>query len=158
MSRTPLDNDRCQYTYGGGTRRCRNLRLPGDQVFCYPHYNKVNTAPPVAPHPAFVSNEILPPDAELATATEVNAVLTRIFRMVADGRLSPKHASALAYLGQLIISTLPHLKKEAMTTHAPDLDKDPDTILDQLSATLARLVPKTRNGKSQTREEGHTDK
>ena len=74
-------------------------------------------------------------------AQSVNAALTRVFRLVAEGRLSTRHASTLGYVAQLIIATLPSLEREAAAQPVhPLFRSDPDAILVELAQTLKRGV------------------
>lgn len=148
----PPDHDRCLH-YDSIGRRCTRLRLPSDETFqhtlCFYHYNRnaqssqPSPAIPLSARPDVVAFRLLPADATLRTAEAVNLLLTRVFREVAEGHLSPKQASTLAYLGQLILSTVPHLQREAATvaTH-PILSTSPEATLDALTRALqSMLVP-----------------
>jgi hypothetical protein len=61
---------------------------------------------------AVVGAALLGPDEKLDTAHAVNAYLTRVAHAAATSQISPRHASTLAYLGQLILYTLPQMRKE----------------------------------------------
>lgn len=138
-TRIPSNHRRCQYTTAIG-KRCRLARLPGDNTLCFFHYSRAQSRR-IEPHPALVAAEILSPGEPLDSAQAVNAALTRVFRLVAEGRLSTRHATALAYLGQLILATLPHLQREAPAEPAHGLlGSDPEAALAELAQTLRRSV------------------
>ena len=133
----PSDAERCQYTTSDG-KRCRSVRLKGDHMLCYFHFSRAESKP-AEPHPAYVAAEILPPDQALDSAQAVNAALTRVFRLVIEGRLSPRHATALTYVVQSILPTLPHLAREAVPEPAHELlGVDPDAALAELAQALRK--------------------
>ena len=135
----PTDNRSCQHTTSDG-RRCRSARLPGDHTLCFYHYNRAQNID-TAPHPAFVAAEILPPEEGLDSAHAINAALTRVFRCLVEGRLSTRYATTLAYVGQLCISTLPGLEREAAQAPPQPLGADPDVVIADLAQTLRRSIP-----------------
>jgi hypothetical protein len=136
----PSDDRRCMNTDAGG-RRCRYPRLEGHSL-CGAHYMQAaRRAEKLEPFPALVAHEILPPDASLDSAPAVNAALTRVFRCVLEGRLSPRHATGLGYVGQLIIATLPGLERAAANRpEHPLLGRDPDAALANLIHSLSANI------------------
>lgn len=148
----PPDHERCLHANSVGYR-CRRLRLPSDETYqhtlCFVHYNRQvrssqpSPAIPLSARPDVVAFRLLPPDTSLNNAEAVNLLLTRVFREVAEGHLSTKQASTLAYLGQLILATLPHLHREAAAAPPhPILQGDPDAALVSMTQALQSfLVP-----------------
>lgn len=49
---------------------------------------------------------------EFMTATDVNFALGKLFTALAQNRIPPRNAHALAYIAQLMLVSLPNLKKE----------------------------------------------
>ncbi|HMD10541.1 MAG TPA: hypothetical protein VKH63_23615 [Candidatus Acidoferrum sp.] len=49
---------------------------------------------------------------DFLTATDINHVLGKLFAAVAQDRIPLRKATALAFLGQVLLSSLPHVKKE----------------------------------------------
>jgi hypothetical protein len=139
----PPDDQRCQFLWKDG-KQCRGYREPGaDHGFCRFHYNRVlREAAPPEPLPEWVAEEILPADGKLDSAAAINDVLTRVFRCVCEGRLTPRHAASLGYLGQLIIATLPGLERAAANRpEHPLLGRDPDAALANLIHALSASLP-----------------
>jgi len=48
----------------------------------------------------------------LNNGTDINHVLAKVFKALADGRISARDASTFAYLGQLLLQTLAYVKNE----------------------------------------------
>ena len=133
----PSDAERCQYTTSDG-KRCRSVRLKGDHMLCYFHFARAERKT-TEPHPAYVAAEILPPEVALDSPRAVNDALTRIFRAVLEGRLSPRHANTLTYVVQSALPTLPYLQREAVPAPGHELlGVDPDAALAELAQTLRR--------------------
>src|SRR5229473_5445775 len=49
---------------------------------------------------------------QFMTATDINFVLGKLFTATAQNRIPPRNAAVLAYIGQLMLHSLPNLKKE----------------------------------------------
>jgi plasmid stabilization system protein ParE len=110
--RAPPEYLRCRYTTQTG-RRCRYERLPGHESgLCGYHFNSSSNFKH-KPLAALIAPEILGPDDGLDSAASVIQLLTRLIRLLAQNRLSARDATAMGYLGQLVINTLPHLQREA---------------------------------------------
>ena len=125
-------------------KRCRSARLKGDHTLCYFHFSRAERmAAAGEPHPAYVGVEILPPEVALDSPRAVNDALTRIFRDVLEGRLSPRHANTLTYVVQSAMPTLPYLQQVADAAPAHELlGADPDAAL----AELAQVMRKSAGG------------
>lgn len=136
----PPDDQRCEFTFADG-RRCRAFRVKGaDTTLCYFHFNR-SLSLTIEPHPGFVAAEILPPDQALDSAQAVNAALTRMFRCVAEGRLSRGDATIMAYIAQTVVATLPQMQREAAAEPAhPLLGADPEAIVAELAQTLQKSI------------------
>jgi hypothetical protein len=98
----------CQFPFADG-RRCRMLRHPGHPSLCIFH--------------ARAELQLLESDrlgTELAqtltgafmTATEVNHILGKLYTAVAQNRVSPRNAATLAYIGQLLLTSVGGIKSE----------------------------------------------
>ena len=108
----PPDASRCTFTTRHG-HRCRSQRLAGEgQTLCYTHFSDADSKH-YGPQLSSVTTEIIRPRERLDSPRAVNRVLTRILRLLAQGRIASRDASALGYIGQLIVSTLPYLQREA---------------------------------------------
>jgi hypothetical protein len=56
---------------------------------------------------------------EFKTASDINHVLGQLFRLVAENRIPHRDAVSLAYIAQLLLHTLPHVRAE-MNALGPD--------------------------------------
>ena len=56
--------------------------------------------------------ELLPFSGEFKTASDINHVLGKLFRLLAQGRIPRRDAIALAYIGQLMLQSLPGVNRE----------------------------------------------
>ncbi len=106
-----LDN-RCHHTSADG-RRCRMLRGEGDPSLC-PEHRRQQFPPHLAPEA--VAAELLGSIEDFQSATAVNQVLGRLFALVASQRIPPRHAVVLAYIGQLLLSSIPAVDHEMTAT------------------------------------------
>ena len=110
-----LADKRCQYTTSDG-RRCRTARLP-DSSLCLLHRQRQPAAPAKsavegAGDPDSIGPELLGPFEELKTATAVNHVLGKLFALLARNRIPVRNAAVLAYIGQLLLNSLPGVRRE----------------------------------------------
>ncbi len=108
-------DSRCQHKTAAG-RRCRMPRMQADASLCYKHRWQLQPAP----RPETVAAELLGPIEDFKTATAVNQALGRLFALVAAHRIAPRHAAVLAYIAQLLFTTLPYVKEETTRTEGYD--------------------------------------
>jgi hypothetical protein len=100
--------DFCQFPFADG-RRCRMLRHKDHPSLCLFHARDEQQ---------FLESQHL--GAELAvslsgdffTATDVNHVLGKVFSALAQDRIPLRKAVSLAYLGQLLLQSIPAVKSE----------------------------------------------
>ncbi|MGC1415352.1 MAG: hypothetical protein WA817_08730 [Candidatus Acidiferrum sp.] len=104
---------RCQFQFSDG-RCCRMLRTPAHPIFCVFHAKQelqllesqsLGTEISATYHGHFL------------TATDINHVLGKLFIAVAQDRVPPRKAAALSHLGRVLLSSLPHVKKEFPFTY-----------------------------------------
>jgi hypothetical protein len=99
---------RCQFHFSDG-RSCRMLRSPAHSSFCAFHARQELQLL----ESQRLGDEISTPlNGDFLTATDINHVLGKLFIAVAQDRVPPRKATALAFLGQVMLSSLPHVKKE----------------------------------------------
>ena len=100
---------RCHYRDSAG-RRCRLPRMKSHPTFCTRH------ARPAAPEPTVpeidVSQELLGPLTDFRSTTAINYTLGRLLILKAAGHISPRDASIVAYICQLLMQTVPTVRKE----------------------------------------------
>jgi hypothetical protein len=107
----------CLFTFADG-RRCRMPRSrSGHPCLCAYHARKEANA--LAGEQ--IGQEIaLYLSGHYVTANDLSAALGRLFVAVAQGRLKPKTASTLAYLGQTLAQILPLAEHEFINAYSPD--------------------------------------
>ena len=137
MLLTPTDESRCTYTTRHG-HRCRSQRIAGEgHTLCYTHFFDADSKR-YGPQLSNVTTEIIRPRERLDSPRAVNRVLTRILRLLAQGRIASRDASSLGYIGQLIVSTLPYLQREAARKPASE-QKAPDMGAEAIAGFAAVL-------------------
>lgn len=107
------DAGRCEFARSDG-RRCQMLLAADHPSLCLFHAQQLRQLQKYAsmpPRPDF-SRELTSLSGNLTTANDVNQVLRKLFLLYAQGRIERKDAMALAYIAQLILQTIPGVKKE----------------------------------------------
>ncbi len=103
----PKADDRCQHTTVNG-RRCRMPRMNRDTPLCVSHRRSqkqlLNTQT--------LGAELLGSFDDFKTANAVNDALGKLFGLMARNQISPRNAAILAYIGQLLLNSLPVVKAE----------------------------------------------
>src|SRR5580704_10888645 len=97
----------CQFYFSGGC--CRMLRSPAHPVFCAFHARQEFQLLESQRLGGEISASL---HGDFLTATNINHVLGKLFIAVAQDRVPPRKATALAFLGQVMLSSLPHVKQE----------------------------------------------
>jgi hypothetical protein len=99
---------RCQFQFSDG-RTCRMLRSPAHASFCAFHarqeLNQLESQRLGGEISASLHGDFL-------TATDINHVLGKLFVAVAQDRVPVRKAAALTRLGQVMLSSLAHVKEE----------------------------------------------
>ena len=101
---TTNQDTRCEFTTTNG-RRCRNLHQEGTP-FCPSHRSAGSD------DPAFLNELFGGQDDAFHSAEGLHCYLRRLSRAVAEGRLDPRQANSLAYIGQLLVNSLPMVLTE----------------------------------------------
>jgi hypothetical protein len=99
---------RCQFHFSDG-RCCRMLRSPAHSSFCAFHARQELQLLESQRLGGEVSTSL---NGDFLTATDINHVLGKLFIAVAEDRVPLRKATALAFLGQVLLSSLPHVKQE----------------------------------------------
>jgi len=107
---SPVTNPRgrCEYVSADG-RRCRALRSRGHASLCPAHQRHRQELI----ESEAVAAELLGAFQEFKTGTALNHALTRLFALLARNRIPVRNAAVLACIAQLIMNTLPTVRKEA---------------------------------------------
>ena len=105
-SSKPKDN-RCLRQFTDG-RRCRMLRKPGHLSLCAFHAREeeqILESGQLAAEFASLSGKYL-------TAIDINHILGKVFDAFAHQRISHRTANTFGYLGQLLLQSMPQVKRE----------------------------------------------
>ena len=111
------DPSRCQFAYADG-RRCQMLRSATHAFFCVFHARQEREASLIG---SDVSRELASLSGTLETASDVNRVLKQLFLLFSQGRITRRDAVAYGYIAQLILQTLPGVKREIQLAFGPDI-------------------------------------
>ncbi len=112
MSAKLQTDDRCRYLSADG-RRCGLLRSKGHPSLCPQHRRQQLAAQSDA---AAVAAELLGAIENFQTAAAVNHALGRLLVLVAGNRIPSRRAATLAYICQLLLTSLPALEHEIART------------------------------------------
>ena len=105
---TTTNGPRCQFQFSDG-RSCRMLRTPSHPIFCTFHARQELQLI----ESQRLGNEISSTlNGDFLTATDINHVLGKLFIAVAQDRVPVRKALALTYMGQVMLTSLPHVKQE----------------------------------------------
>jgi len=116
MSGKPQPDNRCRYVSADG-RRCAMLRSKGHPSLCPQHRQQQLAAQADA---AAVATELLGAIENFQTASAVNQALGRLLVLVAGNRISSRRGALLAYICQLLLTSLPRVEHEAVRTKGHD--------------------------------------
>jgi hypothetical protein len=99
---------RCLFQFSDD-RCCRMLRSPAHPSFCAFHARQELQRIESQRLGEEISTSL---NGNFLTATDINHVLGKLFTAVAQNRISPRKAANLAYLGQVMLSSIPLVKQE----------------------------------------------
>jgi hypothetical protein len=116
----------CRFAFADG-RHCRMPRWKDHPAFCLTHAHQerqlladlggaAGNKRSLAANAARVARELASLSGEFKTASDVNHVLGKLFSLLAQGRIPRRNAVALAYISQLLIQTLPNVRREIKDT------------------------------------------
>lgn len=109
----------CSHTNADG-RRCGLRRAAGYASLCLHH--RRGQPPPLAESPEAqqLVAQFLGSQEEFKTATAVNHALGNLFALLARGQVPVRKAAVLAYIAQLLLGTLPAVKRELTQGRGPE--------------------------------------
>src|SRR5256885_4415160 len=99
--------NRCAFAFADG-RRCRMPRCPGHPSFCPTHAKKFDRLT----EEEKLRAEFVSLSGNLNTVTDINHILAKVFNALAQGRISHRTANTLGYLGQLLLQSMPDVRRE----------------------------------------------
>ena len=121
---------RCAHHTAGG-RRCRLRVLDNQSGLCFRHFSLQQSA--FVQDSQAAAAELLSGVRDFSSAGSINLYLGNIVKQLAHRRISRTDAVALAYLGQLLMNTLPSLKREISVAKT--------TLPRETAALLASVFP-----------------
>jgi hypothetical protein len=106
----------CTFTFSDG-RRCRTPRRPGHPSLCASHARQEAQALAGEEAGEDIARFLT---GQFVSACDVSSALGRLFAAVAQGHVEPKTAATLAYLGQILVQTLPIAQHEYINAFGAD--------------------------------------
>jgi len=108
MNSDPLDSsNKCLRQFADG-RSCRMPRKKGHATLCIFHAREEQQHLETEK----LAAEFASLSGKLNTVTDINHVLGKVFTALAEKRISHQAAATFAYLGQLLLQTIPGVKSE----------------------------------------------
>jgi hypothetical protein len=104
----------CHYTFSDN-RRCRMLRHTNHPTLCPFHARDEQQLLESHNLGAQIATSYT---GDYLTAADINHVLSKVFTALAQNRIPQRTAATLAYLGQIMLHTLPLTKKEHPFTYS----------------------------------------
>jgi hypothetical protein len=115
MTETRSDNPEfCQYAFSDN-RRCRMLRQINHPTLCPFHARDEQQLLESHNLGAQIATSYT---GDFLTAADINHVMSKVFTALAQNRIPQRTAATLAYLGQIMLHTLPMAKKEHSFTYS----------------------------------------
>jgi hypothetical protein len=106
MRSIPKEADRCTFVSADGRRCCMNRVTPNASL-CFNHWQRQRQQDDTAR----IGDEIVGAAGALNTQEGIHQALTNVFANLARGRISPRSAAVLAYVGQLMLVSRPSLER-----------------------------------------------
>ena len=110
----------CHYTFSDN-RRCRMLRQTNHPTLCPFHARDEQQLLESHNLGAEIATSYT---GDYLTAADINHVLSKVFTALAQNRIPQRTAATLAYLGQVMLLTLPLAKKETTFVYSYETWKD----------------------------------
>ena len=112
----------CQFSFSDG-RQCRMFRHPSHASFCLVHSREEQQL--LAQEE--IGQELASISGQFRTTTDINHVLGKLFKLVANGRIPARRAENLTYLAQLLLYSQKHIRYESNLVD-PDMNEWEDTV------------------------------
>jgi hypothetical protein len=107
-SRNAVDPTKlCQFTFADG-RQCRMFRHQSHPILCLVHAREEQQILTEDE----IGRELESISGEFRTTTDINHVIGKLFRLVANGRIPARRAENLTYLAQLLLYSQKHIRYE----------------------------------------------
>lgn len=128
MSKPRSSHSQCQHISPRG-QRCRMLCASREEIFCPYHLKQMAAS---SPDPETLAAELFQDTDSLDTASGINLLLSNVARQFARKRMDRRDALAIGYFAQLLLASLPAIRKETATRQKAD-------NLDALNLYYAKL-------------------
>jgi hypothetical protein len=132
MIRRPLkssstnDLPRCKHQTASG-RRCLLRVSDAQSPLCFRHTHLLHKQLDLTDLAAELAGELV----EFKSAAEINHVLSRLLILLSQSRISPRRAAVIAYIGNLLLRTIPAIEQELQQQLNPGgNDSGPVIIID----------------------------
>ncbi len=107
MLTNPYDDPRCSHTTAHGNR-CRMFRANDKTSLCQMHFDQQRRFE----EDDLAAGQILSPIEDLKTPAQINDALRRLFQLLARQRIPPRNAAILAYICQLLLTSLSAMERQ----------------------------------------------
>ncbi len=111
FTRRPSRDALCQFPFSDG-RTCRMPRWTKHRTLCIYHARSEQQL--LAADQS--ARQLVSLSGDFRTASDINHVLGKLFTLVAQNRIPRRDAVSLAYIGQLLLQSLPHVRNEIKNT------------------------------------------
>ena len=126
---------RCQHQTPGGRQCCSPVSAPGS-ILCARH---AASQPEQFPD---VSADLFAGCTDFQEAQQINHSLIALYRLVAQGRISPRRGAVLGFIGSLVLRSLKSVDYDLdRFTPDPDADSDEDDETLDLEAPAQSVPP-----------------
>ena len=127
----------CQFSFSDG-RQCRMFRHQSHASFCLVHAREEQQL--LAQEE--IGQELESISGQFRTTTDINHVLGKLFKLVANGRIPARRAENLTYLAQLLLYSQKHIEYESNLVH-DDMSEWEDTVRAAYPAPESEDEPET---------------
>ena len=138
---------RCQHRSLKG--RCRQLATGPAATLCFDHAR----AEQQAKNDFTLLAPLVRQTEDFQSAEAVNETLGALHNLLAEGRISPRRASVLAYISSLLLRTLPAIEYDNDHYTYDDDETDEHTAAESNPSPAARTVPPGKEPLPKTAEE-----
>jgi hypothetical protein len=103
-----IDSSRCQHRTPAG-RRCRSAVSHSSSSLCHTHFRPLEKQREAEELARNLVGELT----TFQSAFDINEVLSKLFILLSQDRISARRAAVLAYIGNLLLRTLPAMAQES---------------------------------------------
>jgi len=107
MLTNPYVDPRCTHTTANGSR-CRMLCMNDKSSLCQMHFDQQRRFE----EDDLAAGQLLGPVEDLQTPAQINDALRRLFQVLARQRIPPRNAAILAYICQLLLTSLSVMERQ----------------------------------------------